>query len=263
MISVNKDSGSINWAYHTVPFSSECDCDWSAGATVMKTSCGELIASMQKDGWSYAIDAAAGPACPLSGHSWQFPPTTKGCPFPPNTCPPSQTQATADHGDDDYRRPGAAWGDVFIVRTGGESRVADGAAAGYARFHALNACGTTEKDRVRWMADIPNSSGGDGAAGAATVTGGIVFIGTDQGHLIVLGDPSVVPAAGSRCSSIDYTTASACTAHGYSLVPIPKVLANVAIPDGGNLVAMRNEPVLAKGRVFVGTGSGHVYMLEP
>jgi hypothetical protein len=48
-----------------------------------------------------------------------------------------------------------------------------------------------------------------------------------------------------------------------SLVPIPKVLANVAIPDGGNLVAMRNEPVLAKGRVFVGTGSGHVYMLEP
>jgi hypothetical protein len=35
------------------------------------------------------------------------------------------------------------------------------------------------------------------------------------------------------------------------------------MPDGGSLAAMRNEPVLAKGRVFVATGAGHVYMLEP
>jgi outer membrane protein assembly factor BamB len=139
----------------------------------------------------------------------------------------------------------------------------DGVGAGYGRLHALNACAPTEPDRVRWIADIPSSSGGSGAFGAATVTGGIVFVGTDQGHVVVLGDPSVTPAAGTRCSNVDYTTASACTAAGYSLVPIPKTLANVPVPDGGNLVAIRNEPVLAEGRVFVGTAKGHVYMLQP
>ncbi len=229
----------------------------------MNTSCGALAASVEKDGWAYAIDSDKGPSCPLSGHSWQFPPTTKGCPFPQNSCPSSQDQGAADHGDDDYRRPGAAWNDVFIVRTGGESRVQDGVTAGYSRLHALNACAATEPDRVRWIADIPNSSGGDSAFGAASVTGGVVFVGTNQGHLVVLGDPSVTPAAGSRCSNIDYTTTSACTAAGYSLVPIPKLLANVAVPDGGSLVAIRNEPALSNGRVFVGTDKGHVYMLEP
>ncbi len=263
MVSVDEDSGKIKWPYKAVPYSADCDADWSAGATVMKTSCGSLIASVQKDGWSYAIDATQGPSCPLSGHSWQFPPTTKGCSFPQNSCPSNQNQATADHGDDDYRRPGAAWDDVFVVRTGGESRVQDGVTAGYSRLHALNACATTEHDRVRWIADIPNSSGGGGSFGATTVTGGIVFVGTNQGHLVVLADPSVTAAAGSRCSNIDYPTAAACTAAGYSLVPIPKVIANIQIPDGGSLVAIRNEPVLAEGRVFVGTNKGHVYMLQP
>jgi outer membrane protein assembly factor BamB len=275
MIRVDKDSGSINWAYQPVPFSADCDCDWAAGATVMNTSCGKLIASVQKDGWSYAIDAAHPPATPLtppclSGFSWQFPPTTKGCSFPLNTCPPSQNQAAAPHGDDDYRRPGAAWNDVFIVRTGGESLVADTVTAGYGKLHALNACAPDEQHRVRWIADIPNNSGGANALGAPTVTtGGIVFIGTDLGHLVVLGDPgeSAVKDCQSdrglcRCSNIDYTTASACKAFNYSLVPFPQVLADVAMTDGGSLVAIRNEPVLAKGRVFVGTNHGHVYMLD-
>jgi hypothetical protein len=99
--------------------------------------------------------------------------------------------------------------------------------------------------------------------GAPTVAGGIVFIGTNQGHLVVLGDPSIVPATGMRCSNIDYTTAASCHAAGYVLVPIPKVLANVAMPDGGNIAGLRDEPALAKGSVFVGTLNGHVYMLEP
>jgi hypothetical protein len=41
------------------------------------------------------------------------------------------------------------------------------------------------------------------------------------------------------------------------------VLANVAMPDGGNIAGLRNEAALAKGRVFVATSGGHVYMLEP
>jgi hypothetical protein len=46
------------------------------------------------------------------------------------------------------------------------------------------------------------------------------------------------------------------------------------MPDGGSLASMRNEPVLAEGRVFVAThprddphvdprGPGHVYILAP
>jgi outer membrane protein assembly factor BamB len=251
LLRVDKDTGNINWAFQPVPFTRDGDPDWAAGATVMSTSCGELIASVQKDGWSYAVNAGNGSL------RWQFPPTGFGPAF-----------LNAVHGDDDYRRPGAAWNDVFIIRTGGETVAAPGhIARGYDKLHALNACATTEPDRVRWIADIPNIMEGHTSYSTPTVTGGIVFIGTNKnpmdnkGHLVVLGDPSVVPAVGWRCSNTDYSS-SACPAP-YVLVPIPRPLANVVMPDGGGLAAMRNEPVLAKGRVFVATSAGHVYMLEP
>jgi outer membrane protein assembly factor BamB len=279
MIRVDKDTGSIVWKYQPVPFGLDGDPDWAAGATVMSTSCGELIASVQKDGWSYAIDAeqrGPSPSCPLGGHSWQFPPTTKGCTF---------SDTTQQHGDDDYRRPGAAWNDVFIVRTGGEANTDDSpcpcednrcergrtACRGYSELHALNACATSEQDRVRWIADIPNNMAGGGhiSYSTPTVTGGIVFVGTNEdpidhkGHLVVLADPSVVPAADLRCSNIDFPAGPICTKAGFANVPIPKQLASITMPDGGSLAAMRNEPVLARGRVFVATNAGHVYMLEP
>jgi hypothetical protein len=172
------------------------------------------------------------------------------------------------HGDDDYRRPGAAWNDVFIVRTGGETVFLPGHVGnGYDKLHALNVCANTESDRVRWIADIPNIMSGHASLSTPTVTGGIVFIGTNQnpndhkGHLVVVGDPSVVPPIGVRCSNTDYP-AQNCPPP-YVLVPIPKTLADVVMPDGGSLAAIRNEPVLAKGRVFVATRGGHVYMLEP
>ena len=63
MVSVDKDTGHPNWIYQTVPFELDGDPDWAAGATVMSTTCGELIASVQKDGWAYAI-AASGPQPP-------------------------------------------------------------------------------------------------------------------------------------------------------------------------------------------------------
>jgi outer membrane protein assembly factor BamB len=287
MIRVDKDTGSIAWKYQPVPFGLDGDPDWAAGATVMSTSCGELIASVQKDGWSYAIDAGRGPSlqCPappgggLSPPSWQFPATKKGCTF---------NETTLQHGDDDYRRPGAAWNDVFIVRTGGEANTDDPpslcqcehnapgctqgriACRGYGELHALNACATSEQDRVRWIADIPNIMGGNGhiSYSAPTVTGGIVFIGTNQdpsdgmGHLVVLADPSVVPVPASeeRCSNDDYLPQN-CPVPPFALVPIPKQLVSIAMPDGGSLASMRNEPVLARGRVFVATDAGHVYML--
>jgi outer membrane protein assembly factor BamB len=230
----------------------------------MSTSCGELIASVQKDGWTYAVDAGNGtPGLPSM--RWQFPPTGFG---------PTFTNYL--HDNDNYYRPGAVWNDVLIITTGGEALVHDKAVAGYGRLHALNACATTEKDRVHWIADVPSNSGGGYSLGAPTVTGGIVFIGTDRdpvdhkGHLVVLGDPSVVAPTGSlRCSNVDYPPFNRflrdqpCERAGFKFVPIPTVLANVPMPDGGNIAGLRNEPALANGAVFVGTLNGHVYMLAP
>jgi hypothetical protein len=146
--------------------------------------------------------------------------------------------------------------------------------SGYMRLHALNACATTEQNRVHWIAKLglPCSSSGSSckadpsagcpySLGAPTVTNGVVFIGTDLGHLVVFGDPSVTPQAGSTCSNPQYDNQHC--QPPYSIVPIPKMLTDIKMPDGGNLAGMRNEPVLAEGRVFVATKAGHVYMLEP
>jgi outer membrane protein assembly factor BamB len=217
MIRVNKDTGNIVWKFQPVDFNHDGDPDWAAGATVMSTGCGALIASVQKDGWSYAVNAGNG------SMRWQFPPTGLG-----------DTFLGAVHGDDDYRRPGAAWNDVFIVRTGGENLVQDGVNANYGKLHALNTCATTEQGRVRWIADIPNNLFGHETYSAPTVTGGIVFIGTREdpmdhrGHLVVLGDPSVVPPVGWRCSNTAITIPLFCSLPGYAFVPIPKPLANRA-----------------------------------
>ncbi len=270
MIRVDKDTGNIVWPFQPVPYDLDQDPDWAAGAAVMSTSCGELIASVQKDGWSYAVDATSG-AC-----RWQFPPDPQLHPTPSCTWTgysrfdPNDPKENGMHGGEGYKAPGAAWNDVFVVRTAGENLMPDTLAAGYLELHALNACAKTEKDRVRWIAaNIANSAGCanldggcENALGAPTVTGGIVFIGTYDGQLVVLGDPSIVPGIGYQCSNIDYTTPSSCMAAGYALVPIPKMLANVRIPDGGDIAHFRSEAALAKGRVFVATGGGHVYMLD-
>lgn len=153
IIRVDEENGNIVWAFQPVPYPLDEDPDWAAGATVMSTSCGELIASVQKDGWSYAVN---GNGTPWGAPSvrWQFPPT--GYPF--------TNRGVDGHGDTDYKRPGAAWNDVFIVTTGGEDRADDHFGVGYGKLHALNACATTEKTRVRWMTndqDLPHNWGAD------------------------------------------------------------------------------------------------------
>ncbi len=256
MIRVDKNAGTVVWAFQPVPYDLDDDPDWAAEATVMTTSCGELVASVQKDGWAYAVNAGTGAAGPPNV-KWQFPPT--GFPF-----------TGYIHGNSDYKHPGAAWNDVFIVSAGGEGLAAtDGVKDGYGKLQALNACETTEANRVRWIIDIPNAdvdggSGGPGyAIGTPTVTGGIVYIGTNLGHVVVLADPSVWPASGTRCSNIRYASADDCLKNNYVLVPVPTILANVTLPDNGNIAGMRDEAALADGKVFVATNMGHVYMLAP
>ena len=216
----------------------------------MLSSCGTQIVSPQKDGWTWSVNAANG-----SVH-WAFPsgPWTSGG-FQPG-------DGTV-HNDTRYMRPGAAWGDVFITTTGG-LEVASNVGIGYGQLHALNTCGP-ERSRIRWIKNVPGASGGAYSLGPPTVTKGIVFVGTNLGHLVVIADPSVRPAVGWRCSD-PLIPAPTCALWGtlfpnsvIRLVPDPAVLADITLPGAGSIFG---EPALAGNRVFVAGDGGKVFMLE-
>jgi outer membrane protein assembly factor BamB len=266
LVRVNPATGAVAWKFQPVPFLLDFDPDWSAGAAVMNSSCGELVESVQKDGWTYAVDAVTG------GCKWQYPPTNEpACTFPiPAGCPPT---CPMNHNDTDYKQPGAVWGDVLVIKGGGWGLILPypaGVPAGYTRLHALNSCGS-DPGRVRWIIDVPHATPGDGySIGAPTVTGGIVYVPTDQGHVVAIADPAVRPPAGFQCTfefinpaNTGPTWAAVCLVMGFQLVPTPRVLADVALPDGANASGLRNEAALANGRLFVGTSGGHVYALWP
>jgi len=243
LLRLDPSTGSVIWKHQPVPYILDGDPDWSAGATVMLASCGTLIASTMKDGWTHAVNAGDG-TLGLPSAQWVFPPAT--IPFTPGD--------GTTHGDIRYLRPGAAWGDVYITMTGGLN-VTTNVTSGYRRLHALNACASSV-DRIRWMIDVPGASG-TYALGPPTVSRGMVFVGTSSGRLVVIADPSIWPGAGWRCSNPDVLNAN-CLASGFTFVPEPSVLANIQL-DGQILT----EPALANGRVYVATNAGKLYMLEP
>jgi outer membrane protein assembly factor BamB len=256
LLRLNRDTGAIVWKHQPVPFELDGDPDWSAGATVLSATCGTLVASTMKDGWTYAIEAGNGSPGPPSVR-WQFPPT--GFPFTPG-------DGTV-HSDTRYLRPGAAWGDVFITMAGGLNLTTN-VGAGLRRLHALNAC-APNSHRVRWIVDVPGSctgtpSGQDYCLGPPSLSRGMVFVGTTAGQLVVIADPSIAAPAGFRCSNPDVPNGICATIGALvpgsmlRLVPEPAVLAQVALSG-----AILTEPVLARGRVYVATSAGNLYMLQP
>src|SRR5207249_1112749 len=94
---------------------------------------------------------------------WQFPPTAGG------SCVFSNTDKHR-HGDDEYKQPGAWWGDYLFIETGGEALTTSGVDAGYGRLHALDSC-ADDSHRVRWIADILPGQVGPYPLGAPVVTG--------------------------------------------------------------------------------------------
>ncbi len=256
LLRLNASTGAVVWKWQPVPYEMDADPDWSAGAAVMPASCGTVVTSTMKDGWTYAVDAGPGAPGPASLR-WQFPPSPPPAPFTPG-------DGTV-HGDTRYLRPGAAWGDVFVTMTGGLN-VTTNVTSGYRRLHALNVCASSA-DRIRWILDVPGASGATYSLGPVTVSRGMFFVGTDSGRLVVVADPSIYPGAGWRCSDPDVTAAD-CLANGFTFVPEPSVLVGNA---PGPVVQLQGsiltEPVLARGRVYVGTGfwtdPGTLYMLKP
>jgi outer membrane protein assembly factor BamB len=248
MLRLNAGTGALDWKLKPVPFNLDGDPDWASGPSLLSARCGNTVASTQKDGWSYAANSGPG-AGGAPSVRWQFPPT--GIPF-----------TSGSHGDTRYLIPGAGWKDTFITTTGGYIIEAGKTMPGMTRLHALDVC-AGRFNPVRWIADIPGTTKGqDYQLGPPSVTRGIVFVGTAQGHLVVLADPSVWPANGSICNNPEVSNAN-CVANGFSLVPRPKVLADIDLDPGNNGDSIWGEPVLADGRVFVATTAGKLYMLEP
>lgn len=249
LLRLNKDTGSIVWKWQPVPYNLDGDPDWSATPTIVLGSCGTLAVSVQKDGWSWAVKAGNGTPGPASV-KWAFPPG------PWSTVGFKSGDGTV-HGDTRYLRAGAAWDDVYIVQTGGYNATSD-IADGFRHLYALNAC-TGEPDRVRWIKDVPGMSyqSFGYTLGPPTVTHGIVFLGTDIGHLVAIADPSVSPAVGWRCSNPDVPS-PLCVANGFSFVPDPGVLLDLDLHAG----AISTEVALVGDPVFVSTEGGKVVMLK-
>jgi putative pyrroloquinoline-quinone binding quinoprotein len=241
MLRLNAGTGALVWKLQPVAFDADDDPDWASGASLLSSSCGDLALSTMKDGWSYAVPAnSSGPA---ASAAWQFP--NSGFPF--------HKGQGAIHGDSRYLEPGATWHDIFFTMTGGYE-IELTTSYGFGRLHALNACGG---GRVRWTLDIRSVPGDGYQLGPPTVTRGIVYIGTNLGELVAIADPSVWPGQGSRCSRPEIV--GDCVANGYSWVPIPSILKRIQLGAG----VVRTEPVLAGGRVYVGTEGGIVFKLEP
>ena len=260
-------NGEVKWFFQPLPMNLDQDPDWNAGATFMDTSCGKFAVSVMKDGWSYAVNADSG-SC-----FWQFPDMgNQGCKFP--------SDDKHQHGGNGFRVPGAAWGDVFVIATGGYALPASASADApdlLGRLHALNVCaasaGRGDKPGVRWLiSPVPNSSiasppvngksAGDDEVSAPSVINGLIYVATDRGHLLVFADPSVVPAAGTTCDNTNFD-ASDCVQSGGALVPSPAMLIDISLPDGGNAARFRKEVVLADGMALISTTTGHLYALAP
>jgi outer membrane protein assembly factor BamB len=253
MLRLDRKTGAAIWQFQPVPWALDGDPDWNATVSYQSASCGSMIVGTQKDGWTHAVNVAQAGA--TASKRWSF---------PPHPTPFVLGDGTA-HGDTRYMRSGAVWRDVYIAVNGGLNLTSSGVTGGLRRLHAFNVC-ASDADRLRWLLDVPSTTPcapGDPycyRVGQPAVTRGMVYVGTDQGHVLAIADPSIAPAADWRCSNPDVSAAT-CVASGYILVPQPAVLANVALPDGGRIVY--SEPALARGKLFVATEAGHVYMLSP
>lgn len=257
IVKLDQASGAVQWRVQPVPFDLDADDDFASTPSVGNTRCGPVVLATQKDGWTHAVAAEGAGAVSLL---WSYP-------APPHR-PPFWADGTV-HGDSPYVRSGALWGDVYITMNGGLNLMATtaGTSGGLNRLYAFNVCDANQP--LRWLVTVPHASPGR-TLGQPTVTRGIVYVGTNQGHLVAIADPAVMRPTWYHCAHPD-VPAYACLRFGYPLVPHPVILADVAVPDGKMMVY--NEPVLSAnsscdGRIYVAThdfknGSGHVYELTP
>jgi len=256
LLRLDAASGTVAWQFQPILFEVDNDSDWSAAPTVMSTRCGQVIISTQKDGWTHALNADG----------------TRRWSFPPRRVLPFKCCDGTSHGDSRYMRSGAVWGDVYVTMNGSLGRLAS-ERAGYQSLHAFNVCESDPKKLLRWMVDVPGTSlcrhedGPEQCLGNPTITRGIVYVGTDKGHLVAIADPTFTPKGRWRWRCANPLVPNEnCTRMGSYLVPEPEILKDVELT--GSMAY--TEPALVNGKIYVSTADesngknrGYVYMLQP
>ena len=254
MLKLDYTNGAVLWQVQPVPFGLDEDPDWAASPSVGQVSCGSVAISVQKDGYVYAADIKTGgpfsnPACSTPGHQlecprWSFPPVVS-LPFTGGL-----------HGDTRFLRMAALDGDrLYIIAGGpavGESVPGHPASPATNRLYSLNVC-SSDADRIRWILDVPGF-----APGAPSTAGGVIYIGSDDGHLYAYADTSVLPPTSFVCSYPGLPSGLSCSGAGFQNIGVPVQLK--AVPISGSVTGV---PAISRGQVYVATTSGHLIGMTP
>ncbi len=254
MMKLDYTNGNVLWQLQPVPFALDADPDWAAPPSVGQVSCGSLAMSVQKDGYVYAADIKTGgpfsnPACSSAGHSlecprWSFP-HVASLPFTGGT-----------HTDTRWLRMPAVDGDRLYVYAGGpaldESVPGHPASTSIRRMYSLDVC-AADANRIRWILDVPGF-----APGAPSTANGVIYIGSDDGHLYAYGDTSILPPASSVCSYPGLPADLSCSGAGFQPVGVPVQLKAVTISG-----SVPGVPAISNGQVYIATTAGHLIGLTP
>jgi outer membrane protein assembly factor BamB len=254
MLKLDWTNGNVLWQVQPVPFSLDDDPDWAAPPTVGQVSCGSLAMSVQKDGYAYAVDIKNGgpysnPACSWGTHSLECPRWT----FP---FVPSLPFTGGTHNDTRFLRMPALDGDRLYIIAGGpaltESVMGSPASASINRLYSLDVC-SSDANRIRWILDVPGF-----APGAPSIANGVIYIGSDDGHLYAYADTSVLPPASFVCSYPGLPSGLTCSSASFQNIGVPTQLKAVAISG-----SVPGVPAISNGQVYVATTSGHVIGATP
>ena len=265
MLRIDQDSGDISWKLQPVPFELDEDPDWAGGVTLVTSRCGTLSQSTMKDGFTYSVYAGARPD-DLPGIRWQFP--SRGTQrVEGDTVHFFEEDDHSIHGDSRFFKSGATWNDVFFTAAGGLDLDLGAQYSVYNRLYALESCGSGNS-RIRWYKDIPGVRGSY-ALGHPTVTDGIVFVGTRDGRILAIADPSKAPHEGYQCSypHAAFADLENCILSNFELVSDPAVLFDIALPGCAHpdrsIYGIWAAPAIVNDRIYVASRSGNIYLLEP
>ena len=282
MVRVDFRNGNVLQQLQPVDVRFDDDPDWAASPTVGQVSCGTLAMSVQKDGYSHALEIKTGgpffnPACSYDTKNfpddpdhklecplWTFP-TVKKLPFTGVIDAMTGRHMIDGHDDTRFIRPGALDGDHLFISTGGLNLTDLSPVGGrifYNRLYSLDVC-ASDLDRIRWRLDV------DGAVGSPSVANGVIYVGTSvgtsTGNFYAIADIHELPPPFESCEYPNVVGENTCTAGHFKMKPVPRIVSNPDAAGKGHPILLEGSipgiSAIVNGAVYVATTAGHLYKL--